>query len=94
MDGKRKKKAKMAKVMGEFKGGKLRSGSSKGPKVTNPKQAVAIGLSEAGRAAKGTVSSGAKKATSAPVKKKPEPSGNAGTGPKKGYRQRIEAMDL
>lgn len=33
-------------VMGKFKAGKLKSGSKKGPKVTNPKQAVAIMLSE------------------------------------------------
>jgi hypothetical protein len=32
--------------MGEFKAGKLKSSS--GQKVTNPKQAIAIGLSEAG----------------------------------------------
>jgi hypothetical protein len=34
------------KTMHKFKEGKLKSGSS-GQKVTNPKQAVAIGLSEA-----------------------------------------------
>lgn len=39
--------AKIAKVMGEFKSGKLHSGSKRGPEVTNPKQAVAIALSEA-----------------------------------------------
>jgi hypothetical protein len=33
-------------TMHEFKGGKLKSGRS-GKKVTNPKQAIAIGLSEA-----------------------------------------------
>jgi hypothetical protein len=38
---------KVHKVMKEFKGGKLHSGSKKGPTVTNPKQAIAIGLSEA-----------------------------------------------
>jgi hypothetical protein len=38
---------KMKKVMTEFKGGKLKSGTKKGPTVTNPKQAIAIGLSEA-----------------------------------------------
>lgn len=38
---------KVAKVMREFKKGKLHSSSSKGPKVTNPKQAIAIALSEA-----------------------------------------------
>lgn len=41
-----KKQAKVAKVMREFKEGKLKS--SAGQKVTNPKQAIAIGLSEAG----------------------------------------------
>ena len=43
-----KGKSKIAKVMGEYKRGELRSGSKKGPKVTNPKQAMAIALSEAG----------------------------------------------
>ena len=36
---------KVGKVMGEFKAGELKSSS--GAKVTNPKQAIAIGLSEA-----------------------------------------------
>jgi hypothetical protein len=40
-----KKSSKVAKVMEEFKEGKLKSGSGK--KATNRKQAVAIGLSEA-----------------------------------------------
>jgi hypothetical protein len=34
--------------MREYKAGKLHSGSKEGPKVKNPKQAVAIALSEAG----------------------------------------------
>lgn len=38
---------KIGKVMGEFKRGELHSGSKKGPVVRNPKQAVAIALSEA-----------------------------------------------
>lgn len=42
------KRAKVAKVMREFKEGELRSGSKDGPKVTNQKQAVAIALNEAG----------------------------------------------
>ena len=42
------KQAKVGKVMGEFKSGKLRSGSKSGPKVKNPKQAKAIAMSEAG----------------------------------------------
>jgi hypothetical protein len=37
---------KVEKVMHEMKEGKLKSGRS-GKKVTNPKQAIAIGLSEA-----------------------------------------------
>ena len=37
---------KVEKAMKEMKKGKLRSGRS-GKKVTNPKQAIAIGLSEA-----------------------------------------------
>jgi len=39
---------KVGKAMHELKRGKLRSGRS-GKKVTNPKQAIAIGLSEARR---------------------------------------------
>lgn len=42
------RKNKVEKVMGEFKDGTLKSGS--GQKVTNPKQAIAIGLSEARKA--------------------------------------------
>ena len=42
-----KGKTKVKKVMKEFKEGKLHSGSKKGPLVTNPSQAVAIGYSEA-----------------------------------------------
>jgi hypothetical protein len=38
---------KVAKVMREFKSGTLNSGSSKGPVVTNKKQAIAIALSQA-----------------------------------------------
>ena len=41
-----KPQAKVRKVMREFKSGELKSSS--GQKVTNPKQAIAIGLSEAG----------------------------------------------
>jgi hypothetical protein len=43
----KKKKTKVEKVMHEFKSGQLHSGSKKGPEVTNPKQALAIALSEA-----------------------------------------------
>ena len=41
-----KRQKKISKVMGEFKDGTLKSGGS-GRKVTNPKQAIAIALSEA-----------------------------------------------
>lgn len=44
-----KGKAKVEKVMKEFKSGKLHSGSKHGPEVKNPKQAIAIALSEARR---------------------------------------------
>jgi len=37
---------KVAKVMREFKKGKLHSGSKQGPKVTSARQALAIALSE------------------------------------------------
>lgn len=43
-----KGKKKVSKVMKEFGKGELHSGSKKGPVVTNPKQAQAIALSEAG----------------------------------------------
>lgn len=46
------KKNKIKKVMEEFKEGKLKSGSKKGPEVTNPKQAVAIAMSESGQSKK------------------------------------------
>ena len=45
-------KKKVAKVMKEFKEGTLNSGSSRGPVVTNRKQAVAIALSQAKMAKK------------------------------------------
>lgn len=41
-----KKQKKVKKVMGEFKSGDLKSSS--GDQVTNPKQAIAIAMSEAG----------------------------------------------
>jgi len=43
-----KQKAKVKKVMKEGKEGKLHSGSKHGPIVSNPKQKIAIALSEAG----------------------------------------------
>lgn len=47
-----KAKAKIQTVLHEFKAGELHSGSPKGPKVTDRKQAVAIALSEARQASK------------------------------------------
>ncbi len=44
---------KVAKVMGEYKAGTLQTGKpgpGKGPKVKSRKQAIAIALSEAGKA--------------------------------------------
>lgn len=51
MDNKTKMQAKVAKVMREYKAGKLKSSS--GDKVTNQKQAVAIAMSEAEAMKKG-----------------------------------------
>lgn len=46
------KAKKVAKVMREFKGGTLHSGSKKGPVVKSRKQAIAIAMSEAKMKAK------------------------------------------
>ena len=43
-----KGKAAVKAEMRKFKAGKLHSGSKHGPIVTDPKQAIAISLSEAG----------------------------------------------
>lgn len=47
----KKQQAKVGKVMAEFKAGELHSGKG-GKVVKNPKQAIAISLSEAGLAKK------------------------------------------
>jgi hypothetical protein len=49
-----RRERKISKVMGEFKDGALKSGGS-GRKVTNPKQAIAIALSEAERMNQGGI---------------------------------------
>jgi len=49
---KKMKKAKIGKVLTEYKEGELHSGSKKGPLVKNKKQAVAIALSSAKKAVK------------------------------------------
>lgn len=46
------KQKAVKQVMGEWKAGKLHSGSAKGPKVTSQKQAIAISLSESGQSRK------------------------------------------
>lgn len=47
---KKKEQPKVKKVMHEFKEKELHSGSKKGPIVKEPKQAIAIALSEARKA--------------------------------------------
>ncbi len=47
MKKKMKGQKKVARVMREFKRGKLHSGSKRGPRVTSGKQAMAIALSQA-----------------------------------------------
>jgi hypothetical protein len=42
-----KSQSEVKKAMHEFKEGKLKSGGKSKEKVTNPKQAIAIGLSKA-----------------------------------------------
>ena len=47
-----KAEKKISKVYGEYKSGKLHSGSKGGPVVKSRKQAIAIALSEAGMSKK------------------------------------------
>lgn len=49
---KKAKKKRMKDEMHKFKEGDLHSGSKTGPVVTNPKQAIAISLSESGQSKK------------------------------------------
>lgn len=56
---------KAAKVMKEFKAGRLHSGSKTGPKVKSRKQAVAIALSEERKAGQKAMGNKPKKAFNA-----------------------------
>jgi hypothetical protein len=76
----KKSQEKVERAMEEMKEGKLKSGRS-GKKVTNPKQAIAIGLSEARKeggkvpkkaAKKSAKKSAAKKSARKTAKKSPE----------------------
>ncbi|HVW99274.1 MAG TPA: DUF6496 domain-containing protein [Candidatus Babeliaceae bacterium] len=49
---KKQKRKVMKQEIDLFKAGELHSGSKKGPVVTNPKQAIAIGLSVSGQSKK------------------------------------------
>lgn len=50
--GKKLKRAKIKKVMKEYKAGKLKAGSKKGKTIKKPRQALAIALSEAKKRSK------------------------------------------
>lgn len=49
---KKEKQARVKEEMHKFKQGTLHSGSKKGPKVRNRRQAIAIAMSEAGQSKK------------------------------------------
>ncbi len=67
---KKAKKKRVKEEMHKFSAGELHSGSKSGPIVTNPKQAIAISLSEAGLSKKKKKPSKAKKPAAKPPKKK------------------------
>jgi len=67
---------KIGKVMHEFKEGELHSGSKDGPIVTDPKQAIAIALSEA---------NASKKETGGPAEEKKPTDGGVKKSPRKKF---------
>lgn len=83
----KKSQQKVKKSMDEMKKGKLKSGRS-GKKVTNPKQAIAIGLSEARKSGgkvpkKSSSKKSAKKSSSKKSAKKPSSKKSAKKSSKK-----------
>ncbi|MFT3747408.1 MAG: DUF6496 domain-containing protein [Agriterribacter sp.] len=68
----KKSQSKVKRAMEEMKEGTLRSGKS-GKKVTNPKQAIAIGLSEARKEGAKVPKAPAKKTAKKKVAKKAAP---------------------
>lgn len=79
---------KVERAMHEMHEGKLKSGKSN-KKVTNPKQAIAIGLSEAREeGAKVPKKSASKTASKKSAAKKSPSKGNSKPGPKKGAKKK------
>jgi hypothetical protein len=68
----KKSQSKVKRAMEEMKEGKLKSGRS-GKKVTNPKQAIAIGLSEARKEGGKVPKKSAKKSSPKKAAKKSSP---------------------
>lgn len=85
--------AKVSKVMREFKRGDLHSGSKNGPPVDNPKQAVAIALSEGRKASKKCGGGPVRKAAGGMVGEGREKQLLKAKGPQGDKLRRIEAEE-